>query len=73
MLLLTATYVIQFILGSRSEYFRAMFASGMEEATSSRVVIDDCAYDAVVEMIRFLHTGTAAVNKVFAQCRMLRL
>lgn len=50
-----------------------MFASGMKEAVSSRIVIDDCAYDAVMEMMRFLHTGTAAINKVFALCRSLRM
>jgi hypothetical protein len=56
----------QFILYSRSEYFRALLSSKMEEAESGVVSIEDFSYEAVFEMVRFLYSGSCNMNPVSA-------
>lgn len=51
-----------FLLSSRSYVFTAMFASGMKEAVSKTVTIDDFNYDTIRNMIHYLHGQDLAKN-----------
>jgi hypothetical protein len=52
------------MLYSRSEYFRALFASDMKESSDGVIVIQEFSYEAVYEMIRFLYSGRCSINAV---------
>jgi len=45
------------ILTARSDYFRALFASGMKECRSKEVEIKDASSDAFRELLRYVYTG----------------
>jgi len=45
------------ILSSRSSYFRALFNSGMSEATTNRLVVDDIDATTFKAVLKFLYCG----------------
>lgn len=51
------------ILSSRSQYFRAMFNSGMKESNQKEVKIGDIEPDAFRDMLEFLYTGDVKIKK----------
>lgn len=57
-----SVHACKFILCARSEYFRTMFSADMQESREGKVLIEGSNYSAVLELMRFLHTGKAILT-----------
>ena len=57
----------KFILSMRSPVFRTMFASGMAEATSNEVLIQDFDAAVLTEFVRFLYTDQCELEQLAEQ------
>ena len=55
-----------FVLYSQSEYWKAMFRAGMQEARQMEVVIEDVAPAVMRDVVRFLYTGEIALCELNA-------
>ncbi len=51
------------ILVARSEYFRAMFLSGMKESTDKTIPIQDVSSSTFRNLLQFIYTGTTPVTE----------
>lgn len=60
----TNSYMIQFILYARSEYFRALISSEMKESKDGEIHIEEFSYDAMLETMRYLYTGRCEFTPV---------
>lgn len=56
-------YAHKFILCARSEYFSKMFLGSMLESNLNEVKIDYTTYDIFLQILNFLYTGEAEINK----------
>lgn len=66
----TSTFVAhKCILASRSEVFRAMLSSGMQEEIKGEILVVDCEFDVMKALVHFLYadslTGHEAVSKEY--------
>jgi hypothetical protein len=52
------------VLKARSEFFRAMFGSGMRESQNSEIPLPDATYDAFKALLEFLYTGTCSITDI---------
>jgi len=55
-------YAHKIILSARSNYFKAMFNSGMCESESSKITITDFKYSTIESLIKFLYSVKSEVN-----------
>jgi len=55
-------YAHKIILSARSNYFKAMFNSGMCESESSKITITDFKYSTIESLIKFLYSVKTEVN-----------
>ena len=61
-LLPTSSLVVnQVVLAARCSYFRGMFESGMRDAGSQRVTLDDIPYPVFMALLEYLYTDSAEV------------
>ena len=61
------------ILTARSEYFRTLFQSGMKEAQSNQVTIEDADPAMFKELLKFLYSGIYPVNLLEISLPLLSL
>ncbi|XP_066269292.1 kelch-like protein 42 [Branchiostoma lanceolatum] len=54
-------------LTDRSQYFRAMFASGMREASQNSVVLHDVTANVIRELLNFFRTGQLTLDQSTTQ------
>jgi len=52
------------VLKARSEFFNAMFASGMRESQNLEIPLPDATYDAFKAFLEYLYTGTCSIPDV---------
>jgi len=55
-------YAHKIILSARSNYFKAMFNSGMCESESSKITITDFKYSTIESLIKFLYSVKTEIN-----------
>jgi len=55
-------YAHKIILSAKSNYFKAMFNSGMCESESSKITITDFRYSTIKSLIKFLYSVKTEVN-----------
>jgi len=55
-------YAHKIILSARSNYFKAMFNSGMCESESSKITITDFRYSTIESLIKFLYSVKTEIN-----------
>jgi hypothetical protein len=51
-------YAHRVVLAARCAYFRAMFESGMRDATAASIALDDIAYDVFLVLLEHLYTDS---------------
>ncbi|KAK3101493.1 hypothetical protein FSP39_004012, partial [Pinctada imbricata] len=51
------------VLAIHSEYFRAMFTSGLQESSQSSTTLDEIPSDVLREIVQYMYTGNLQVNK----------
>ena len=54
--------VHKLILSTRYEYFKTLFASGMKESMTNRVVLEDADVDTIREVLRFVYRSLPPAN-----------
>lgn len=53
----------KYVLCARSKYFMTMFSRDMKETREGEVVIEGTSYEAVLELMRYLHTGVIDISE----------